>query len=677
MRSDLLQLLSVAVTLVAACSEPLPPAGAVPANLSVAPNVGYSGDALAVVISGTGFLAKVTQPQGGGAPVLDTQTRAWLGSTELNGVTWLGTTTLNATVPPGLAPGTYDLTVENALGNQGTAVGAYTVLATPFFSATATVDHAAVDVGQTLTLTVIVTNGSSSPITGFQLGVPTVSSSDGGSAGPPSAQPAAPSSIAAGEKLSFTWTYVPTTPGMVSITVEITGVASGAAVTAALAAPAEALIQLPAALTPSWAGPPSGQTVNFPVSLTLELANSAGAAPAVVTTVTPSMSPASSVSCTAVDPAPSAALPVRIAGSASQQFTWSCTATTSGDYLFGASVVASDLNTGAPLSVLPTAVTVRYATSVVLTVVPAGTGSGTVTSSPAGISACPSTGGTCSAPFRSGTLVTLTAAPANGSTVSWAGCTPTAGTPTQCTVTMDHAKSVTATFTLARVTLTITPPTNGTITCGGGCAPSYGYGATVTLTATPNAGYSFSSWTGACSGTTTATCTMSMTGAMTVGATFNASAQPLRISASPAAGTTGFRCNSVACQSGYATGTALTITAPAAPGYTFTGWSGGTCSGKGACSFRMPGGGATVIASFKGAAQPLKVSASPAAGTTGLRCNSVVCQSSYATGTVLTITAPPARGYTFTGWAGGTCSGNGACSFTMPAGGATVIASFH
>src|SRR5262245_46419032 len=54
----------------------------------------------------------------------------------------------------------------------------------------------------------------------------------------------------------------------------------------------------------------------------------------------------------------------------------------------------------------------------VLTVNHAGTGSGTVTSSPAGIQC----GSTCSAPFRSGATVTLTASPAAGSVFAgWSG----------------------------------------------------------------------------------------------------------------------------------------------------------------------------------------------------------------------------------------------------------------
>jgi protein MpaA len=71
----------------------------------------------------------------------------------------------------------------------------------------------------------------------------------------------------------------------------------------------------------------------------------------------------------------------------------------------------------------------------------AGTGSGTVTSSPAGIDC----GSTCSAVFPSGTEVSLTATPASGSTFagwSGAGCLGTGS----CQVTMSAAESVTATF---------------------------------------------------------------------------------------------------------------------------------------------------------------------------------------------------------------------------------------
>jgi hypothetical protein len=66
-----------------------------------------------------------------------------------------------------------------------------------------------------------------------------------------------------------------------------------------------------------------------------------------------------------------------------------------------------------------------------LTVTKAGTGNGTVISSPTGIDC----GTTCSAQFDSGTSVTLTATPAAGSTFAgWSGCDSTSGN--QCTITM-------------------------------------------------------------------------------------------------------------------------------------------------------------------------------------------------------------------------------------------------
>ena len=57
---------------------------------------------------------------------------------------------------------------------------------------------------------------------------------------------------------------------------------------------------------------------------------------------------------------------------------------------------------------------------------------------------------------------------------------------------------------------------NGSI-CNGSC--SFSYGTTVTLTATPASGSSFSGWTGACSGSAS-TCSVVLNGNQTVGASF-------------------------------------------------------------------------------------------------------------------------------------------------------------
>src|SRR5262249_26437640 len=77
-----------------------------------------------------------------------------------------------------------------------------------------------------------------------------------------------------------------------------------------------------------------------------------------------------------------------------------------------------------------------------LTVSKAGTGSGTVTSTPSGITC----GAMCSGNYASGTAVTLTASPATGSTFTGWGGGGCSGTGS-CTVSLSAATTVTATFT--------------------------------------------------------------------------------------------------------------------------------------------------------------------------------------------------------------------------------------
>jgi len=163
-----------------------------------------------------------------------------------------------------------------------------------------------------------------------------------------------------------------------------------------------------------------------------------------------------------------------------------------------------------------------------LTVSRTGTGTGTVTSNPAGISC----GATCSASYNSGTVVTLTASPTTGSNFTgWSGggCS---GTGT-CAVTMSAATSVTASFTLQQFTLTVNKSgaglgtvtsSPGGIDCGTLCSSAsatYNYGTTITLTATPALSplSAFDGWSGGgCSGT--GNCTITLGANTTVTASF-------------------------------------------------------------------------------------------------------------------------------------------------------------
>jgi hypothetical protein len=159
-----------------------------------------------------------------------------------------------------------------------------------------------------------------------------------------------------------------------------------------------------------------------------------------------------------------------------------------------------------------------------VTTIKNGTGTGTVTSSPAGVSC----GATCSAGFDDGTPVTLTASPAVGSDFagwSGAGC---AGAGV-CTFVVDGAKTVTATFTRQTRHLTVGKKGNGrgTVTsspggigCGSTCSAGFPYGTALKLTAKPTATSVFSGWSGACSGKST--CALSMTVDKAATATFRA-----------------------------------------------------------------------------------------------------------------------------------------------------------
>jgi uncharacterized repeat protein (TIGR02543 family) len=66
-------------------------------------------------------------------------------------------------------------------------------------------------------------------------------------------------------------------------------------------------------------------------------------------------------------------------------------------------------------------------------------------------------------------------------------------------VTIIASTGVAAHFTLIKYTLTVTiDPEDGGIVTGGG---TYQAGASVNVIATPDAGWSFTGWSGACSGT--------------------------------------------------------------------------------------------------------------------------------------------------------------------------------
>ena len=158
-------------------------------------------------------------------------------------------------------------------------------------------------------------------------------------------------------------------------------------------------------------------------------------------------------------------------------------------------------------------------------------GTGTISSSPAGIN-CPST---CSATYNTGSQVTLTETPGGGSGFAgWGGAC--SGMSSTCTVTLSTNQNVSASFNQGsgnvtlNVTASSTAPAQGTvasspagISCPGTCSATFAVNTQVTLTETPGATSTFSAFTGwgdACSGTA-ATCTLTLTADQSVTASFN------------------------------------------------------------------------------------------------------------------------------------------------------------
>jgi uncharacterized repeat protein (TIGR02543 family) len=325
-------------------------------------------------------------------------------------------------------------------------------------------------------------------------------------------------------------------------------------------------------------------------------------------------------------------------------------------------------------------VTMSAARSVTATFVPLRTltvavnGSGDVTSAPPGI-ACP---GDCAEDYADGTVVTLSQAADPGWVFTgWSGdCTGTGA----CQVTMSAARSVTATFVPLR-TLTVAVSGSGTVTsappgvsCPADCTEDYQDGTVVTLSQSADPGWTFTGWSGDCTGT--GACQVTMSAARSVGATFT-QLHTLGLTVDGAGTVTsappGISCPGD-CSEDYLDGTVVTLTQVADAGFVFTGWS-GDCTGTGTCQVTMDAA-RSVTATFA----PLRnlvvlvtgsgtVTSSPP----GISCPAD-CSEGYLDGTVVTLSQAAEPGWVFIGWSGD-CTGAGACQVTMDAG-RSVFATF-
>jgi uncharacterized delta-60 repeat protein len=150
-----------------------------------------------------------------------------------------------------------------------------------------------------------------------------------------------------------------------------------------------------------------------------------------------------------------------------------------------------------------------------------GSGDGTVVSQPGGIQC----GASCSAPFGSGTQVTLDATASPGSTFAgWQGNCAGAGA---CTVRLGGDRLAVAVFESDK-TLIVARAGSGAgrvvsspagIDCGTTCAHAFVHGSVATLSALPVRGSRFAGWTGDCAGI--GACTVGLTANRSVAARFD------------------------------------------------------------------------------------------------------------------------------------------------------------
>ncbi len=299
----------------------------------------------------------------------------------------------------------------------------------------------------------------------------------------------------------------------------------------------------------------------------------------------------------------------------------------------------------------------------------AGSGTGTVTSSPSGINC----GIDCTEEYEEGTKVTLTGTPgANTKAVAWTGCGAVNG-ENKCEVTMSAAKEVTATFNLEQRQLTTKKTGTGTgkvtsspagIDCGATCSASFDHGTKVTLEAKADAGSEFKGWSGSgCSGI--GKCEVTMSEAREVTAEFSLAAKPKFLLKANLAGSgtgtvasspSGINCG-LDCEEEYEEGTKVTLTGTPGANTKAVAWTGcGAVNGENKCEVTMSAA-KEVTATFNLEQRQLTASkAGSGSGTVtstpaGINCG-VDCSELYDHGTEVTLEAKADAGSEFVEFTG-------------------------
>ena len=283
-------------------------------------------------------------------------------------------------------------------------------------------------------------------------------------------------------------------------------------------------------------------------------------------------------------------------------------------------------------------------------------------------SANPSDGGTVSGAgtYSQGAPCTMTATANTGYTfTNWTENGSVVSTEASFTFGVMSNRTLVANFTANTYTVTATanPSAGGTVSGAG----EYNQGASCTVTATANTGYSFTNWTENGSVVSSdAAYTFTVSGDCTLVANFSLNTYNVTATANPSEGGT------VSGAGEYNHGASCTVTATAITGYTFTNWTenGSVVSTDANYTFTVTGS-RDLTANFTINTYNVTASCNPAEGGT------VSGAGEYNYGESCTLTATASEGYTFINWTenGAQVSSQAEYTFTVE-GDRTLVAHF-
>ena len=286
------------------------------------------------------------------------------------------------------------------------------------------------------------------------------------------------------------------------------------------------------------------------------------------------------------------------------------------------------------------------------------------------LSSLPIAGGTTlgGGTIDQGAITTITATPNPGyAFLNWTENGAAVSITSTYQFTMAGNRTLVANFTAQyAVTLSSLPLAGGTTTGGG----TFNAGTSVTITAVPSVGYTFTNWTEAgIAVSPLKEYTFPLTMSRILVANFAINMYSLKITRIPASGGT---VAEVPNQITFSHGTNVQLTATPAPDYTFVSWSGDATGTANTATVTM-NSDKNVTANF--ALKTYTLNTPAVNGTVVKSPNPDPVTLKYNSGTIVTLTATPKPDYTFTSWTGDATGITNTATVTMNAD-KTVTANF-